>query len=52
MKMWLALAGSIAIEPIERSVATGQVPTPDAHGAVFAVLPETTDHDVPPLVDL
>jgi len=42
----------MAIAPIERPVATGHVPLPDAHGAVGAVLPETSDHELPPSVDL
>src|SRR6516225_927703 len=53
MKMWLALAGSIAIAPIERLVATGQVlPDPSAQGAFAAVLPATSVQLLPPLIDL
>src|SRR5215472_2948775 len=54
MKMWLALAGSTAIAPIERPVATGHVNDAglEAQGAVPAVLPPTSDHVVPPSVDL
>ena len=54
MKMWLALAGSTAIAPIERPVATGHVSKAglEAQGAVPAVLPATSDHVVPPSVDL
>ena len=39
MKMWRGLTGSIAIAPTERPVAT-------------AVLPATSDHELPPSVDL
>ena len=54
IKIWLALAGSTAIAPIDRPVATGQVNEAalEAQGAVFAVLPATNDHELPPLIDL
>ena len=51
MKMWLGLAGSIAIAPMERPVAPGQVSEAgfEAQGAVNAVLPVTSDQLKPPL---
>src|SRR5579864_1501254 len=52
MKMWLESAGSTAIAAIDRPVATGHMPGPDAHGAVDAVLPDTGDQDRPKSVDL
>src|SRR5215831_12992969 len=52
MKMWFGFAGSTAIAPMERPVATGQVPLPEAHGAVDAVLPGTSVQLLPKSVDL
>src|SRR6266481_5812740 len=54
MKMWLGSAGSTAIAPIERPVATGHVNEAglEAQGAFAAVLPGTGDHELPPLLDL
>src|SRR5438105_1257863 len=53
MKMCVASFGSMAIAAIERPVATGQLlALLCAQGAFVAVLPETSDHELPPLVDL
>ena len=54
MKMWLALTGSTATAPIERPVATEHVNDEglSAQGALAAVLPATSVHELPPSVDL
>src|SRR5262245_43135082 len=53
MKIWVGSAGSMAIAPIERPVATGQlVSLLPAHGAFVFVLPATSAHVAPLSVDL
>src|SRR5439155_24770628 len=54
IKMWAGSAGSTAIAPIERPVETEQVNDAglEAQGAIFAVLPATNVHVVPPSMDL
>ena len=54
MKMWSGSAGSTAIAPIERPVATGHVKDDGLaeQGAVGATLPKTRVHVWPPSSDL